>query len=142
MKEPMIKLIDDNIMEINTDTDYIPGCETCDYGSQYINDISITTEKNGVFRLKINKEYEYGLSSYGVLIKLACDVAEKSSKMTLKEVLLYMQTEILKDCSKPYRPKLMNDNEYEEKHRKVLDEIVKEYFIREDNKYETKNKQN
>ena len=142
MKEPMIKLIDDNIMEINTDNDYHSGCETCDYGSAYINIISITTEKNGVFRLEINQMYEYALSDYGLLMKLACNVAEKSSKMTLKEALLYMQTEILKESAKPYRYEGMDEDEYEKRHREALDGIVKEYFIREDNKYETKNKQN
>ena len=131
MKEPIIKLMNDNIMSIDTDNDHHSGCETCDYGSEYINIISITTEKNGVFRLEINQMYEYALSDYGLLMKLGCDVAVKSAKMTLREALLYIQKEILKECAKPYRYEGMGEDEYEKRHKENLMKVVKHYFVEE-----------
>ena len=122
-------LADDNIISIDTNTEHYPGCDTCDYGSQYINRISITTEKNGTFVLKVNQMYEYALTDYGVLIRLACDIAVKGSAMTLKEALLYMQRELLKGCALPYRFDNMTDAEYEKEHKENLKEIVEEYFV-------------
>ena len=33
----LIKLVDGGIKNISTDEDSMRGCETCDYGSEYIN---------------------------------------------------------------------------------------------------------
>lgn len=37
----LLKLVDGGIENIKTDEEYHPGCPTCDYGSQYINDVEV-----------------------------------------------------------------------------------------------------
>ena len=54
----ILKLIDGGIIDINTDNDYISGCPTCDYGSEYINYIEITTTKFKAC-FKISRMYDY-----------------------------------------------------------------------------------
>ena len=67
MEEKMIlKLTDGGIVNIETDNDYIAGCPTCDYGSEYINDIVITTTKFKAM-FKISQMYDY---VYSDLLKL------------------------------------------------------------------------
>lgn len=40
--EYLIKMIDGGILNIETDNESYAGCDTCDYGSKYINYITIT----------------------------------------------------------------------------------------------------
>ena len=49
----LLKLVDGGIENIKTDEEYLPGCPTCDYGSQYINDVEVTLTKH-IIRASFN----------------------------------------------------------------------------------------
>lgn len=66
--EKLIDLKDGFIKEIATDLDSYSGCETCDYGSSYITDMTVYFE---FYRLdiKVSQMYDYAISQ-DYLIKL------------------------------------------------------------------------
>lgn len=51
-----------NVKKINYNEDFIYGCETCDYGSSYVNEIEIVLQDNTYANIKVDKMYEYALS--------------------------------------------------------------------------------
>mgnify|MGYP003294054579 CR=1 FL=1 len=51
-----------NVKKVNYEEDYISGCETCDYGSSYINKIEIILEDNTSISIELSKMYSYVLS--------------------------------------------------------------------------------
>lgn len=51
-----------NIKKVNYDENWESGCETCDYGSSYVNEIEIILEDGTYTNIKIDKMYEYALS--------------------------------------------------------------------------------
>lgn len=57
----LITMKDGGLKEYVDDTEWYPGCETCDYGSKYINDVLITLTKYRV-HVKTNQMYSYVLS--------------------------------------------------------------------------------
>ena len=56
-----IMLKDDYITLIDTDDEYYNGCETCDYGSAYINTITIFTTTKEIC-IEVTKMYDYTFS--------------------------------------------------------------------------------
>ena len=59
--EYLIKMIDGGILNIETDNESYAGCDTCDYGSKYINYITITMSQY-ILTIEITNEYGYALS--------------------------------------------------------------------------------
>lgn len=59
------------VKKVNYYQHYISGCETCDYGSSYINEISITLEDDTYIEVKIDKMYDYTLSESDYMQLLA-----------------------------------------------------------------------
>ena len=59
-------MIDGGIVDYADNCEYIPGCETCDYGSQYITEIIITLTKYKI-HVKLNEMYNYALSESGIM---------------------------------------------------------------------------
>ena len=51
-----------NIKKINYNEDYFEGCETCDYGSQYINNLEIIENDDTTIIITIDNMYEYAFS--------------------------------------------------------------------------------
>lgn len=51
-----------NVKKINYDEDSTGGCETCDYGSSYVNEIEITLEDGTYTNIKVDQMYKYALS--------------------------------------------------------------------------------
>lgn len=62
----LLKLVDGGIENIYTDEDSISGCETCDYGSEYISRMVITLTKYKVIAA-VNQMYEYAVSTEDTL---------------------------------------------------------------------------
>lgn len=57
----LLELLDGGIVNIESDRDYVDGCETCDYGNSYINEFSV--ELVGFkFKIKASQMYEYKFS--------------------------------------------------------------------------------
>lgn len=50
------------IKKVNYDENYECGCETCDWGSSYVNEIEIIFEDDTYTNIKVDKMYKYALS--------------------------------------------------------------------------------
>lgn len=69
-----IKFSDGNkFEEYYDDSYYIHGCETCDYGSSYINEIAIYTT-NYEIEIKLDQMYEYAFSIADTIKIFAIDM--------------------------------------------------------------------
>jgi hypothetical protein len=68
MEEMLIKMVDGGLVDYYDDCYFSSGCPTCDYGSEYINEIYITLTKFKIY-VKTNQMYEYVLSE-GQMMKL------------------------------------------------------------------------
>lgn len=75
----LIKMIDGGFTKYWDDAMYYSGCETCDYGSEYIQFIAITLTKYEI-EIKLNRMYEYAFSQADA-ITLFCENYEKISHM-------------------------------------------------------------
>ena len=82
MAKILYPMIDGGIVNYEDDMRSIPGCETCDYGSEYINDITITLTKYKIHAL-LNEMYGYALSESDVM-KLLLPAYEEIKGMTEK----------------------------------------------------------
>lgn len=51
-----------NIKKVIYNEDFTSGCETCDYGSSYVNEIEIMLEDETNAKIKVDRMYEYSLS--------------------------------------------------------------------------------
>lgn len=73
----LIKMIDGGFTKYWDDAMYYSGCETCDYGSEYIQFITITLTKYEI-EIELNRMYEYAFSQADA-ITLFCENYEKIS---------------------------------------------------------------
>ena len=85
----LLKLVDGGIENIKTDEEYHPGCPTCDYGSQYINDVEVILTKH-IIRASFNKMYDYILSS-GDLLQMILPNADAIQKMTESKFIEWLR---------------------------------------------------
>lgn len=83
MKEILIKMVDGGLVNYNDDSYSYGGCPTCDYGSEYINEIDITLTHYKI-HVKTNQMYEYALSE-GQMMKLFLSEYNTIQSMTEKE---------------------------------------------------------
>lgn len=98
MKEMLIKMIDGGMVNYTDDHESYSGCPTCDYGSQYINEIDITLTRYKIY-VKTNQMYEYVLSE-GQMMRLLLSNIDTIRKMTEKEFVDWFKQklyEITKD---------------------------------------------
>ena len=63
----LIKMLDGGLVDYSDDCYHYDGCPTCDYGSEYINEIDITLTKCK-FHIKVSQMYEYVISK-GQMVK-------------------------------------------------------------------------
>lgn len=68
MTKYLLPLIDGGIVRIETDTECYPGCDTCDYGSSYVNEFYVQLSTGKIY-VKAENMYEYALSD-GYLMDL------------------------------------------------------------------------
>ena len=79
----LIKMIDGGIVNYTDDYWHMDGCPTCDYGSEYVNEIDITLTKYKI-HVRTNQMYEYVLSE-GQMMKLFLSEYNTIQNMTEKE---------------------------------------------------------
>lgn len=92
MSQLNIKFKDGNeLITFYEDSSYMPGCETCDYGSEYTNEIEITTT-NYRIKLVFVQMYEYGFSIADAMRIFAVDL----KNMTEQEFIEYIEREVRK----------------------------------------------
>lgn len=80
MSKILMPMVDGGIINYVDDTSYTAGCETCDYGSEYVNDITITLTKHEVHAV-LNQMYGYAISE-GDLMKTLLPAYEEIRAMT------------------------------------------------------------
>ena len=96
----LISMLDGGIVNY-TDDDYaFAGCETCDYGSQYINEVEVTLTKYKIF-LKTNQMYEHLLSE-GQMIKLFLAEYNAIQQMTEEEFIGWFKAKICEIADKSW----------------------------------------
>lgn len=79
----LIKMLDGGIENYSDDSYHYDGCPTCDWGSEYINEIDITLTKYTI-HIKTNQMYEYVLSE-GQMMKLFLSEYDAIRDMSEKE---------------------------------------------------------
>lgn len=62
----LLKLVDGGIENIYTDESSYRGCETCDYGSEYINELRIVLTKYEI-KATITQMYDYAITTQDTL---------------------------------------------------------------------------
>lgn len=67
-EKPIVKLKDVNIIEISTDSFSYSGCETCDYGSSYVNEINFWFDDGTSELFQISQEYAYICSEQDLIL--------------------------------------------------------------------------
>lgn len=90
----LINMIDGGMKNYNDNSQYYSGCPTCDYGSEYINEIWIELTKYKVY-VKVNQMYEYAISQ-GKMMVLFLSNCNEIQAMTEKEFIDWL-LEKLKD---------------------------------------------
>lgn len=87
-----IELADGNkIVSYEDDSYHYDGCPTCDFGSEYINEITICTT-NHTIRIVFNQMYEYAFSMAEAIRIFATDL----KGMTEEEFIKYIDSEFHK----------------------------------------------
>ena len=86
----LIELKDDAVADIATDKSYSAGCETCDYGSLYIQEITFKFKSGEKLNISLKKEYEYPISQEKLIIALARNTSQ-FKKMTLEDFKQFCQ---------------------------------------------------
>ena len=76
----LIKLKDGGLVNYEDGTTYFAGCPTCDYGSEYINDINLTFSKIRVL-YSVSRMYSYAVST-GYIMKILLNNMNSFSNMT------------------------------------------------------------
>jgi len=94
----LIQLIDGSIKEIETDTSHYRGCETCDYGSCYTNELTIYFENSPRLYIEASQEYDYPLNM-DFLMKIFLQNIDHIKKLTEEECRLFIINSVRGQCS-------------------------------------------
>ena len=89
----LIKMLDGGIVNYEDDCYCYEGCPTCDYGSQYINEIYITLVHHTIC-IKTNQMYEYVLSE-GWMIRLFLSEYDTIHNMTERSFVDWIKEKII-----------------------------------------------
>ena len=89
MENLLLKMADGGLVNYTDDCYDYPGCPTCDYGSEYINEIDIALTSYKI-HIETNQMYEYVLSE-GQLMKLFLSEYENIKAMTEKEFVDWLK---------------------------------------------------
>lgn len=92
MNEMLIKMVDGGLVNYTDDSYHYDGCPTCDFGSEYINEIDVTLTKHKV-HVKTNQMYEYVLNE-GQMIRLFLSEYNTIQTMTEKEFIEWFKEKL------------------------------------------------
>jgi len=79
----LLKLKGSDLLDVKYDFDFDKGCETCDYGSNYLSEVTFIFN-NAKMIVKAEQMYEFPINE-GRLMKWLLSENEEISKMTLKQ---------------------------------------------------------
>lgn len=84
-----IKFADGNkLINYEDDTTYYSGCETCDYGSEYINDVRVETTNYNI-KAHFNQMYNFAFSTADAIRIFAIGITQ----MTEDKFVAYLKKE-------------------------------------------------
>ena len=89
----LIKMLDGGILRYADDHYRYGGCPTCDYGSEYINEIDITLVHHTI-HIKTNQMYEYVLSE-GQMIRLFLTEYDTIRTMTERNFVDWIKAKLI-----------------------------------------------
>lgn len=89
----LIKMLDGGIVNYADDHYHYDGCPTCNYGSEYINEIDITLVHHTI-HVKTNQMYEYVLSE-GQMMRLFLTAYDTICTMTEKEFIDWFKAKLV-----------------------------------------------
>lgn len=92
----LINLVDDAIIAIHTDETSHGGCETCDYGSEYINEIQFIFT-NSITTIKAVKMYDYALTVDWVMKTFLGNI-HYIETMTKNQFIDWITNEVKEQC--------------------------------------------
>jgi len=90
--ELLLQFVDGGIVDIKQDNWSYPGCETCDYGSSYVNELSVYLTKYKIV-VEVNQMYNYLLSD-GDLFKIFLRNIEKIKAMSEMQFINWFELQI------------------------------------------------
>lgn len=93
----LIELKNGGIVKIETNMDSYDGCETCDYGRQYINYFTVHFVNSPPLHIEVSQMYDFLLST-DFLMKLFLQNLDEIKLMTEGECLEYIINTIEKEC--------------------------------------------
>lgn len=76
----LIKLQNGGVKDIYSDSDSNGGCETCDYGSEYINEFTLQLTQGGI-EFKVVQMYEFALTE-DYMMRTFLENIEEIKKLT------------------------------------------------------------
>lgn len=88
----LVELTNGGILDISSDTWSYDGCETCDYGSEYVNEYIIKMSK-GVLVVTIEQMYDYALTE-GFMMTTMLGNIDKIKTMTEREFIEWLKKEV------------------------------------------------
>lgn len=91
----LLELKDGGILNIESDLEFWSGCDTCDYGSRYINyfDVELT---NKIIKVEVDQMYEYAMSE-GQMMKIILSNVDSIKLMTENEFIKWLKIELEKE---------------------------------------------
>lgn len=89
----LIELIDGGIKKILDDSWAEGGCETCDYGSSYVNEY-IFKMINGSFKVEADQMYEHALSD-GDMMKIMLQNIDEIKTLTEDGFTIWLKEKVL-----------------------------------------------
>lgn len=93
----LIELKDGGIKDISTDTSSYRGCETCDYGSEYVNELTIYFLNSKRLEIEAKAMYEFPLSM-DFLMKLFLNNIDHIKTLTEEECGLFIINSVELNC--------------------------------------------
>ena len=81
----LIKMIDGGMVNYRDDSQHYAGCPTCNYGSEFINEIWVELTKYRIY-VKTNQMYSYAISEEKMMVLLLSNCNEIQA-MTEKEFI-------------------------------------------------------
>lgn len=89
----LIKMTDGGIVNYEDNCYHYDGCPTCNYGSEYINEIDITLVHHAI-HVKANQMYEYAISE-GQMVRLFLTEYNTIQTMTEKEFIDWFKARLI-----------------------------------------------
>ena len=92
MDKMLINMVDGGLVDYDDDFYHYDGCPTCDYGSEYINEVDITLTHYEI-HVETNQMYRYVLSE-GQMIRLFLSEYNTIQAMTEKEFIDWFKNKL------------------------------------------------